>query len=191
MRAAAADVAYLMGLYLANDPDDGRPLMYATSFACERLGWHTADGEWDKRRASYTIRRLEKAGVLRCVGAMKPLGKAYGTKLYAPPLPVAPAGVDAVELEPVGVEAVPVQPAHEAGDDLPMGGAVLATYCEPRASGDRADEGVIGHGADATAATGGYTPCPNPETCEYRDRQASGPSSCAANAAKHPPEPPR
>jgi hypothetical protein len=151
-RAVAADLAYLMGLRLA--VYDDRPLPYATTYAAKRLGW----GE-NHKRASRALHRLCDAGVIRPMGSMPERGKFYGTKLYSPPLPVAPAGGDAVELQAVGVEAVDpvaVEPNPEVSDQGRVKAAVLVDverHDRGAATGDRADSG-ISHGMKATEASG-------------------------------------
>jgi hypothetical protein len=77
MHKVAADIRLLLGLRLAVSED--RPLPYSTGFCAERCGLR------DKREASRILRQLERLGVIKCVGRMKPRGKPDGTKLYAAP----------------------------------------------------------------------------------------------------------
>jgi hypothetical protein len=82
MVRVAADIALLMGLRLVVGDDS--PLPYATGFAAERMGWQ------HKAQASREIHRLVDAGVIDCLGELKPLGKGNGTKTYAPPASMPP-----------------------------------------------------------------------------------------------------
>jgi hypothetical protein len=73
----ADDVRLLLGLRLA--VDEVRPLPYSARFCAERCGLH------DHAHASRVLRALERAGVVQCVGTLKPRGKPDGTKLYQAP----------------------------------------------------------------------------------------------------------
>jgi hypothetical protein len=77
MRDVAADIRLLLGLRLAVDED--RPLPYSARFCAERCGLR------DHGQASRVLRALEQAGVVQCVGTLKPRGKPDGTKLYQAP----------------------------------------------------------------------------------------------------------
>jgi hypothetical protein len=78
MQKVAADVRLLLGLRLAVDED--RPLPYSARFCAERCPLLR-----DHRQASRVLRQLVRAGVIECVGALKPRGKPDGTKLYQAP----------------------------------------------------------------------------------------------------------
>ena len=109
MRAAAKDMALLMGLRLAVDED--RPLPYSTTLACRRLNL----GE-DPRRASRVLRSLVRAEVVLNVGRMprRPGGPPDGTKLYLPPggFPDGASVIEAVPAE--GLEVI--EPSAEQVD---------------------------------------------------------------------------
>ena len=77
MQTVAADIRLLLGLRLA--VDDDRPLPYSARFCAERCELR------DHGQASRVLRALERAGVVKCVGALDPRGKPDGTKLYAAP----------------------------------------------------------------------------------------------------------
>jgi hypothetical protein len=77
MRRVAEDIRLLLGLRLAVSED--RPLPYSTRFCAKRCELR------DHREASRVLAQLEKAGVVKCAGAMKPRGMPFGTKLYRAP----------------------------------------------------------------------------------------------------------
>jgi hypothetical protein len=107
MRLVAEDMTLLLGLQLA--VDDDRPLMYSTRFCAWRMGWRTASGDWDKKRASRVLAKLRQAGVISWVGDLP----QSGTRLYAPPL--EPAVVrPGPEVPALGHQPV-VQPGGEVG----------------------------------------------------------------------------
>ncbi len=105
MRLVAEDMTLLLGLQLA--VDDDRPLMYSTRFCAWRMGWRTASGDWDKKRASRVLAKLRDAGVISWVGDL-PRSK---TRLYAP---LAPAVVrPGPEVPALGLQPV-VQPGGKS-----------------------------------------------------------------------------
>jgi hypothetical protein len=77
MRKVAADIRLLLGLRRAVDWYD--PLPYATRFCAERCELY------DQAHASRVLRALERAGVVKCAGALTPRGKPDGTKTYEAP----------------------------------------------------------------------------------------------------------
>lgn len=135
MRAAAADMALLMGLRLAVDED--RPLPYASRLAAERLGL----GD-DKARAHRVIRSLVRAGVVIEAGALAGRKGLDGMKLYAPPgaqfvgdtFVVEACAGDVGQLaqpEPEVVDEPLVVRAELAVSGAPAGTAACATRGEP------------------------------------------------------------
>lgn len=78
MRQVAEDVALLLGLRLAVDED--RPLPYSARLCAKRCELIRDHGH-----ASRVLRSLERAGVIRCAGKLKPRGMPFGTKLYRAP----------------------------------------------------------------------------------------------------------
>ena len=143
MRLVAEDIKLLLGLQLA--VDDDRPLMYSIRFCAWRMGWRTASGDWDKKRASRVLAKLRQAGVISWVGEL-PRSK---TRLYTAPL--EPAVVrPGPEVPALGVEPV-VQPGGEVGQQAVVdhAQAVLRDDLGVVASRDRAAAGD--HGATSYA----------------------------------------
>ena len=77
MHAIAEDIQNRLGLMLADGTR--QPLMYAASEAVKAGHVHTKGG------ASWALKMLVKSEVILPAGAMPPLGKGNGTKLYVPP----------------------------------------------------------------------------------------------------------
>jgi hypothetical protein len=102
MRALADEMAREMGLQVA--VCDPRPLIFSTSFACERMGWTHL------MRASRTLNALVAAGVVAYAGELPRRGKPNGTKTYTPPegQPPLSAYVRPFGEPPVGVKPLPV-----------------------------------------------------------------------------------
>ena len=131
----------LLGLHLA--VDDDRPLMYSTRFCAWRMGWRTASGDWDKKRASRVLSKLVGAGVISWVGEL-PRSK---TRLYTPPL--QPAVVrPGPEVPALSLEA-PVQPSREVGQQAVVDHAQAVL---------RDDLGVVAADHGAPAGDHGATP---------------------------------
>jgi hypothetical protein len=147
-RLIAADIELRFRLLLTEDVT--RALLYATSESV-RAGYVRS-----AQAASFALRRLEKAGVIICIGEAAPRGKPNGTKLFVP-LNWRPADPEEFSL------------AVERGDGRALEDLVWtvdrvdhlagAASVEPVAEGE--DEVSVGHGSsggDGNAASDATPP---------------------------------
>jgi hypothetical protein len=147
MRRVAADMRLLIGLRLAVGED--RPLPYSARLAAERMGWK------DPRRASRAIKRLCRAGVIDYAGSLPARGQPFGTKTYAPPLPIS---TNTIEDESIAVERLDrpaIEPAGVVEDEASVADTEPAAIRPIAASENRAERATV-HKAHVTPPVGGW-----------------------------------